>query len=120
MGFNDDFRVRTKAFALRVIKLFRALPRTEESRVLGRQLLRSGTSVGANFRAATRARSKAEFISKIAIVAEEADESAYWMELLIESGIIDSRKLQPLHNEAIEITKITSSSWKTSRNNRKK
>lgn len=115
MGFNDDFRIRTKSFALRVIKLFRALPGTDESRILGKQLLRSATSVGANFRAASRARSKAEFVSKIAIVAEEADKSAYWMELLIESGIIPKKKLEPLHNEAIEITKVTASSWKTSR-----
>lgn len=91
MGFNDEFRERTKQFALRIIKLFRSLPKTEEARIIGKQLLRSGCSVGANFRAATRARSNAEFYSKLSIVVEEADESAFWMELLIESEIMPEK-----------------------------
>ena len=97
MGFNDEFRDRTKQFALRIIKLFRSLPKTEEARIIGKQLLRSGCSVGANFRAATRARSNAEFYSKLSIVVEEADESAFWMELLIESEIMPGKKLSSLY-----------------------
>ena len=88
MGFNDEFRNRTKKFALRIIRLFRSLPKTEDARVLGKQLLRSGCSVGANFRAATRGRSKKEYESKLSTVVEEADESCFWMELLMESDII--------------------------------
>ena len=115
MGFNDELRNRTKAFSLRIIKLYQALPKTEEARIIGKQLLRSGTSVGANLRAATRSRSTAEFVSKLSIVAEEADECAFWMELMIESGIISPKKLGPLLNESIEITKIISVSRKSIR-----
>lgn len=118
MGFNDELRDRTKNFALRVIKLFRSLPKTEEARVIGRQLLRSGCSVGANLRAATRARSKAEYYSKLSIAVEEADESAFWMELLIEAEIVSEKKLASLYNESIEITKILAVSRKTSKNNK--
>lgn len=98
---------------MKVIKLFQALPKTGEARILGKQLLRSGTSVGANFRAATRARSRKEFFSKLSVTIEEADESAYWMELLIEANIIPENKLNALYNEAIELTKITAVSRKT-------
>jgi four helix bundle protein len=86
----EQLRDRTKAFALRVIRLFRSLPYKTDTQVLGKQLLRCGTSVSANYRSACRARSKAEFIARIAIVAEEADEAVLWLELLIESGIIKS------------------------------
>lgn len=113
MGFNDELRSRTKTFSLRIIKLYQALPKTEEARIIGKQLLRSGTSVGANLRAATRSRSTAEFLSKLSIVAEEADECAFWMELLIETGIISQKKLGSLLNESIEITKIISVSRKS-------
>jgi four helix bundle protein len=82
MSFNLEYRERTKKFALRVIRLYKFLPKNEAARTLGKQLLRSGTSVGANFRAACRARSKAEYISKLNIALEEADESSFWMELL--------------------------------------
>jgi len=121
MGFNDEFRDRTKKFALRVIKLFQALPKTDEARIIGKQLLRSGTSVGANFRAATRARSRAEFYSKLSIADEEADESLFWMEILTEAGVVSRQKLESLMNEALEITKIMSVSRKTfkSKSNRK-
>src|SRR4030095_5220975 len=118
MGFNDEFRERTKKFAIRIIKLFNSLPKTDDAKIIGRQLLRSGCSVGANFRAATRARSKAEFYSKLSIVVEEADESTFWMELLIESGIVSEKKLTSLYNESMEITKIMSVSRKTSKNNK--
>ena len=117
MGFNDEFRERTKKFALRIIKLCHTLQREDISRTIGKQLLRSGTSVGANFRSATRARSKKEFISKLSIALEEADESIYWMELLIESGTIKKPKLIPLINEALELTKIIAVSLKTSKQN---
>lgn len=85
----EEFRQQTKVFAMRIIKLFRALPKTEEARVLGRQILRSGTAVGANYRSACRARSRADFISKIGITIEEADETAYWLVLLIDAGIMN-------------------------------
>jgi four helix bundle protein len=84
---DQDLRLRTKQFALRILRLYRALPAKEEARILGRQVLRSGTSVGANYRAACRARSKAEFIAKLGIVLEEADETVFWLELLLEGGI---------------------------------
>src|SRR5439155_712801 len=90
-----DLKVRTKVFALRVIRAYRRLPSSDEARVIGRQLLRSATSVGANYRAACRARSRAEFIAKLGIVLEEADEAVYWLELLLETGILDHKRLDP-------------------------
>jgi four helix bundle protein len=92
----DDLRSRTKQFALRIIRLFVALPKTTEGQVIGKQLLRSGTSVGAHYREATRARSSAEFISKLEGGLQELDESAYWTELLSESGIVASSRLTEL------------------------
>ena len=118
MGFNDELRDRTKKFSLRIITLFRSLPNSEEARIIGRQILRSGCSVGANIRAATRARSKAEYYSKLSIAIEEADESAFWIELLIEAGIMPEKKLASLYTESIEITKILAVSRKTSKNNK--
>jgi four helix bundle protein len=106
MGGGNDLKERTKQFALRVIRLCRALPRSEEARIIGRQLLRSGTSVGANYRAACRARSKAEFVAKLEIVLEEADETVFWLELLQESDIVTARKLGSLAQEARELTSI--------------
>lgn len=97
---SDEFRQRTKAFALRVIRLVGALPKSREASVIGGQLLRCGTSVGANYRAARRARSSAEFIAKMAIVEEESDESAYWLELLIEAGIMKESQVSNLLGEA--------------------
>ena len=104
---------RTKQFALRIIKLYQALPKTGEAQVIGRQILRSGTSVAANYRAACRSRSDNEFYSKISIVVEEADETQFWMELLVESGIIPAVRLSDLMNEGEEILKIMSSSRRT-------
>ena len=101
-----DLRGRTKAFALRVIKMFTALPKTEEARVLGKQVLRSGTSVGANYREAQRSRSKAEFIAKIGDCLKELDESAYWLELLADSGIVPSEKLSALRDECNQLLAI--------------
>jgi four helix bundle protein len=103
---NQDLKARTKQFALRILRLYRSLPAKEEARILGRQLLRSGTSVGANYRAACRARSRAEFIAKLGIVLEEADETIFWLELLLEGGIIKHEKLDALLKEADELTAI--------------
>jgi four helix bundle protein len=111
----EELRDRTKAFALRVIRLFRSLPYRTDTQVLGKQLLRCGTSVAANYRAACRARSKAEFIARIAIVAEEADEAVLWLELLIESGIIKSEMTVALLNEAKELAAILTASRQTAK-----
>ncbi len=111
---ESEMKQRTKAFALRVIKLVNSLPKDLVSRTLGGQLLRSGTSVAANYRAACRARSKADFISKLGIVEEEADESALWMELLIESGLMPQSRLGKLLDEANQITAIIVASRKSS------
>jgi four helix bundle protein len=108
-----DLIVRTKKFALRVIKLIGALPRTIEGRSMAGQLMRSGTSVAANYRAACRARSKAEFIAKLGTVEEEADESAFWLELIIDSALMSEDKVRPLLIEASEIVAIMASSKKT-------
>ena len=106
MDTIKDLKDRTKQFALRIMRLHRSLPRREDARVIGRQLLRSGTSVGANYRAACRARSRAEFVAKLGIVLEEADETVFWLELLQESEIVSARKLGPLVREASELTSI--------------
>ena len=108
-----EMKQRTKAFALRVIKLAGTLSKDFVGRRLGDQLLRSGTSVAANYRAACRARSKADFTSKLGIVEEEADESALWMELLVESGLVPARRLEKLLGEANQLTAITVASRKT-------
>ena len=117
---QKDLKQRTKEFALRIIKLVEALPKSRTSDVIGKQLLRSGTSVGANYRSACRARSPADFISKMGIVEEEADESLFWMELLIESGIVKIEKLESLMKESDELLAITVSSIKTARKSGKK
>ncbi len=104
---------RTKQFALRIIKLVGALPRTIEGRSIAGQLMRSGTSVAANYRAACRARSKVEFVAKLGIVEEEADESAFWLELIIDASLMKESKVRPLLAEAGEIVAITASSKKT-------
>lgn len=109
----EQLRERTKAFALRVIRLFRSLPNARDAQVIGTQLLRCGTSVGANYRAACRARSKAEFIAKLGVVIEEADESVYWLELLIETKVIKAEKLNSLLKEAKELTAIFNASRST-------
>src|SRR5437588_9754117 len=101
-----DLRTRTKQYAPRVIRTYSALPNTVPAQVIGKQLLRSGTSVGAHYREATRARSDAEFISKLEGGLQELEESAYWMELLCESGIIMPNRLSELQREADELTAI--------------
>ena len=110
MGAKEELLRRTKQFALRVINLVDALPNTTAGRKIGDQLLRAGTSVGANYRAACRGRSKAEFVAKLGIVEEEADESAFWMELIIEIPLLKNNRVQPLHDEAEAIRKIMAKS----------
>lgn len=112
---KEEMKVRTKQFGLRVIKAVQALPSDRVCNVLGSQLLRSGTSVGANYRAACRAKSTADFINKLKIVEEEGDESLYWMEMLVESGLMPERKLSALMKEGDEILAITVASLKTNR-----
>jgi four helix bundle protein len=104
-----DLRERTKSFALRIIKMFASLPKTDEARVIGRQVLRSGTSVGANYREAQRGRSKAEFVAKIGDCLKELDESAYWLELLVDSGLVDAGKLSSLRDECDQLLAIFTS-----------
>ncbi|MBM4069603.1 MAG: four helix bundle protein [Planctomycetes bacterium] len=108
-----EMKQRTKQFALRVIKLVNALPRTTAGNTIGRQLVRSGTSVGANYRAACRGRSRADFVAKLGIVEEEADESGFWLELVIDSGLLSQKLVQPLLKEAQEIVAIMVASRKT-------
>lgn len=111
----EIFRARTKALALRVIRLYRALPKTGEAQVVGKQLLRSATSVAANYRAVCRARSKAEFIAKIGVVVEEADETVFWIEMLVESGIIKESRAEELLVEANELLRLFAASKNTAR-----
>ena len=113
--YREQLKQRTKLFALRVVKLFQSLPRTVESQIIGKQLLRSATSVAANYRAACRARSNPEYYSKISIVIEEADETMFWLEMLWESGIIKQELLGSLYSENEEILKIMVSSRKNSK-----
>jgi four helix bundle protein len=104
---------RTKQFALRIMKLVGALPKTVQGRAIASQLMRSGTSVAANYRAACRSRSKAEFIAKLGTVEEEADETAFWLELIIEGALLTAFQIQPLLTEAIELVAMTVASKKT-------
>jgi four helix bundle protein len=110
-----DLKDRTKAFALRIIRLTESLPKGRTSDVVGRQLLRAGTSVAANYRAACRARSSADFISKMGIVEEEADEALFWMELLADAKLVDDARLKDLMSEANELLSIAVSSIRTAR-----
>src|SRR5262249_42858085 len=102
----DELHKRTKAFAIRIVNVFRALPRSPDAQTLGKQLLRSGTSVAANYRAVCRGRSKADFISKMGVVVEEADETVFWLELMIETGIIPRERTEELLKEANELLAI--------------
>ncbi len=112
---KEEMKARTKKYALRVIKAVQALPENRVANVLGSQLLRSGTSVGANYRAACRAKSTADFINKLKIVEEEGDESLFWMELLVESGTTPLPKLGELMQEGDEIVAIVVAALKTTR-----
>jgi four helix bundle protein len=110
---KEELKKRTKTFALRILKLARALPRTDDGRAIGKQIIRSGTSVGANYRAVCRARSTSEFIAKLGVVIEEADETVFWLEIIIESGLIKKELAGSLLNEANELTAIFVSTVKT-------
>jgi four helix bundle protein len=110
-----DLRERTKAFALRVIRLVESLPRTWTGSVIGKQLLRSGTSVGANYRAACRAKSNPDFVNKMAIVLEEADESAYWLDLIVDAKLVRPARLTNVQHEAEELVAIVVSSINTAK-----
>jgi four helix bundle protein len=112
-------RDRTKRFALRVLKLCDSLPRTDAGRTISRQLLRSGTSVAANYRAAGRARSQAEFVAKLGVVLEETDESLFWLELLAEAGILPERRLGELPAEANQLVAIFVASQQTAKRKKK-
>ena len=112
---HQQLRIRTKAFALRVIRMSQALPRTREANVLIQQILRSATGMAANYHAAGRSRSKAEFIAKIGVVVEEADETAFWLEMLADSAIVPAPKLETLRAEAAQLVAIFTASRKTAK-----
>ncbi|MEH2012002.1 four helix bundle protein [Nostoc sp.] len=116
---EQEFKARTKQLALRVIRLVEQLPQTRVADVIGKQLLRSATSVGANYRAACLAQLTADLIAKLGIVEEEADETLYWLELVIESGLMTAEKLKSLMQEATEILAMTVASIKTLREKHK-
>ena len=101
-----ELKQRSKDFSLRVLNLIGALPNNIQGRAIGSQLIRSGTSVGANYRAACKARSRAEFVAKLGIVEEEADECAFWIELIIESGLLSKKRVEPLLVEAKQLAAI--------------
>jgi four helix bundle protein len=114
----EILRDRTKQFAIEIVKLVRIFPRNEENKIIGRQLMRSATSVAANYRAVCRARSKAEFIAKIGIVVEEADETVFWLEMIAELNILSPEKMGELLKEANELLAIFSASNQTARGRR--
>jgi four helix bundle protein len=111
-----ELNQRTKKFAVQIIRFFQSLPRSEEARILGKQLMRCGTSIAANYRAACRARSDQEFYAKICIVVEESDEVLFWLELLLDAAIVDQMKAERVIQEAEELLKIFSASKKTIKN----
>src|SRR3989344_1035390 len=115
MQNERDLKSRTKKFALEIIRLTGALPKTPSGHVIGNQLLRSGTSVAANYRAACRARSRAEFIAKLGIIIEEADESEFWLEMIVETALMKKERIQPLLGETKEIISIMVASRKSAR-----
>jgi four helix bundle protein len=114
----EAMKERTKQFAIRVVAVVRSPPSSREGNVIGNQLLRSGTAVAANYRAVCRARSKAEFVSKMGIVVEEADETVFWLELLVDTGVVPSSKLALLLKEANELLAICAASLRTAKYNR--
>ena len=111
----EQLRERTKRFAIRIVRLFRTLPKTEEAKIIGKQALRSGTSVAANYRAVCRARSKAEFVARIGVVVEEADETVFWLELLVETAIVSQTRMKGLLIEANELLAIFAASQRTAK-----
>lgn len=112
---HGDFKKRTFQFGIRCVRLVESLPQSMPAQTIGRQLLRAGTSVGANYRSAVRGRSRADFISRMGIVEEECDEALYWMDVLVELGLTTTKLVEQLRAEANEIISITVSSIKTAR-----
>jgi four helix bundle protein len=117
---SDQFKRRTFEFGIRCVRLVEALPKTMTAQTIGKQLLRAGTSVGANYRAAVRGRSRADFVSKMGIVEEECDESLHWIDVLVELGLVSQKRVEELRREADEIIAIAVSSIKTARRNSKR
>jgi four helix bundle protein len=115
---QEGLRDRSKRFAISIVKFFRILPKTDEARIISRRLLRSATSVAANYRASGRSRSNAEFVSKISTVVEEADETVFWLELLIEGEIVAKKDIEALLTEANELLAIFAASQRTAKANR--
>ncbi len=115
----EELRERTKRFAMRIVRLFRSLPRTPDAQIMGKQLLRSGTSVAANYRAVCRARSRAEFIARMGVVVEGADESLFWLEMLHDNKVLEPSRLESLLDEAKELTAIFTASEETAKGHRK-
>jgi four helix bundle protein len=111
----EELKERSKEFAIRIVRLFQALPSTDEARIPGKQLLRSGTSVAANYRAVCRSRSKAEFIAKLGVVVEEIDETLFWLDLLIETGVVRRGRMEGLLAEASQLLAIFAASQHTAR-----
>ena len=111
----EELRDRTKAFAIRIVKLYRLLPRTADSQVVGKQLLRCGTSVAANYRAASRGRSRAEWIAKFGLVVEEADETVFWLEMLSDCGIVSTQRCEDILKEARELSAIFTATQHTAK-----
>jgi four helix bundle protein len=112
---HEQLRQRTKQFAIRIVRLFRSLPKTDEARIIGKQLLRAGTSVAANYRAVGRARSKAEFVAKMGVVVEEADETVFWLELVVDTGIMPEAQVKDLLAEANVLLAIFAASHGTAK-----
>ena len=119
MSKPEELRDRTKKFAMRIVRLFRSLPHATDAEVMGKQLLRCGTAVAANYRAVCRARSRKEFISRIGVVVEEADESVFWLEMMAENDIFSATKLEPLLREARELTAVFTAPEETAKQRRK-
>ena len=114
---HHDLKSRTQEFALRIIRMSQKLPRNREPDVIARQVLRSATSMAANYRAAGRGRSKPEFIAKLSMVIEEADETIFWLEMLSKAGIVRATRLEALINEANQLMAIFGASWRTAKQN---
>src|ERR1043166_6027441 len=114
-----ELKARTKGFALRVVRLVDALPNSVKGRAIANQIIRSATSVAANYRAACRARSRSEFVAKMGVVEEEADESCFWLELIIDSRLLTEKRIRPLLSEAGELVAIMAASRKSALGNRR-
>jgi four helix bundle protein len=115
---SRELKDRTKRFAVRIVKLFQSLPSRPDAQILGKQVLRSGTSVAANYRAACRGRSRAEFVARIGVVVEEADETLFWLELIGEAGIVPEQRLVEIKKEADELTALFTATKRTIRLNK--